>query len=534
MTTRHLMLKKITLVFLALMLSGCSSLPSYRSISKDYSLAFSHPEQTSLGKQYIKSTSLHNGLSGFYILNNGPDGFWARALLIDKAEASLDLQYYIFRQDDTGKLLTAHLLKAADRGVKIRILVDDAATVDGDQQLLSLSAHPNIQVRVFNPFHYRGHDNLPRLAEMAARKSTLDYRMHNKLFIADDAVAIFGGRNIGNEYFQTDPQSQFGDDDVFTIGSVVQKLSHSFDVFWNSDLAIPAKAVDPGLTTIQSLAQFRSALNRGDKNMEDDLGAFSKSTYASNIINKLISGLITPYWASADLIYDSPYKKDVEDDKLPGSLIYEQFSKIVESSHSELLIITPFLVPGDEGMKLFQYLHDRHVEISVLTNSLESTPQLAAHSGYKHYRKALLELDIKLYELRASLGKAAGSGESKKLLRFGNYGLHAKQYIFDRQKIFLGSMNFDQRSLHLNTEIGMIINSPELARQEAERFKRLTDPSNSYQVILRTDPDRKSRSIVWITQESDKQVEYKDEPSKTLGEKLKTDLMSIFPLDDEL
>jgi putative cardiolipin synthase len=170
----------------------------------------------------------------------------------------------------------------------------------------------------------------------------------------------------------------------------------------------------------------------------------------------------------------------------------------------------------------------------VLTNSLESTPQLAAHSGYKHYRKELLALDIKLYEIRANLGKAAGSGESKKLLVFGNYGLHAKQYIFDRKKIFLGSMNFDQRSLHLNTEIGMIINSPELAGQEAERFKRLTDPANSYQVKLKNDPMTKQNSLVWATSENGKAVEYTDEPSKNLEEKLKTDLMSILPLDDEL
>lgn len=529
------MFNKTTLLFLMLITTACSTLPNHQSVTKDYSVAFSHPDQTSLGKQYIKSASVQNGLSGFYILNKGLDGFSARALLIDKAEASLDLQYYIFREDDTGMLLTTHLLKAADRGVKIRIIVDDAATIAGDEQLLSLSAHPNIQVRVFNPLNYRGHDNLLRLTEMAARKSTLDYRMHNKLFIADNAVALLGGRNIGNEYFQTDPQSQFGDDDVFTIGPVVSKLSHSFDLFWNSDLAIPAKAVAPQLASTESLELFRSALNKHSKNQNNDSEGSYQSDYANDdTVNKLVLGSISPHWASAELIYDSPNKKEVEDDKLPGSLIYEQFSKIAESTRSELLIITPFLVPGNDGMKLFQYLHDRKVKISVLTNSLESTPQLAAHSGYKHYRKDLLELDIKLYEIRSSLGKVTGSGESKNLLRFGNYGLHAKQYIFDRKKIFLGSMNFDQRSLHLNTEIGMLINSPELAKQEIERFKRLTDPSNSYQVMLRTDPDSKTRLLVWSTQENGKPVEFIDEPSKTLGEKLKTDLMSILPLDDEL
>ena len=528
------MLKKIPYLFLLLLLTACSPLNVHQAIPKEYSIAFSRPEQSSLGRKYLKSASAHGGLSGFFILNNGLDGFYARASLIDKAEASLDLQYYIFRQDDTGKLLTSHLLRAADRGVKIRILVDDAASENGDQQLLTLSAHPNIQVRVFNPLHYRGHDHLLRLAEMTTRKSTLDYRMHNKLFIVDGAAALFGGRNIGDEYFQTDPQSQFGDDDVFTIGPVIQNLSKSFDEFWNSDLSTPANVVDPALASSESLEHFRIDLSKDCERLEDAPGTFSKANSASNLVSGLLAASISPIWASAEVIYDSPDKKDVEDDHMTGSLIYAPFAEVAKATHSELLIVTPFFVPGEDGMALFKELHDRNVETSVLTNSLESTPQLAAHSGYKHYRKELLALDIKLYEIRASLGNAAGSGESKKLLKFGNYGLHAKQYIFDRKKIFLGSMNFDQRSLHLNTEIGMVINSPDLARQEAERFKRLTDPANSYQVQLKNDQATTQSRLVWVTKENGKPVEYTDEPSKTISDRLKTDLMSILPLDDEL
>ncbi|HEY3299335.1 MAG TPA: phospholipase D family protein [Methylophilaceae bacterium] len=528
------MFKKIAYLFFLAQITACSLLNVHQSPPKEYSTSFSHPEQTSLGRQYIKSASSHDGLSGFYILNNGVDGFYARVSLIDKAEASLDLQYYIFRQDDTGKLLTAHLLKAADRGVKIRILVDDAATENGDQQLLTLSAHPNIQVRVFNPLRYRGHGHLLRLVEMTLRKSTLDYRMHNKLFIVDGAVALFGGRNIGDEYFQTDPESQFGDDDVFTIGPVIQKLSQSFDEYWNSNMAIPAKAVDSVLSSIESLESFRTSLSKDCEALEDEPASFLKSISASNQVNNLMTASVSPSWANAEVIYDSPDKKEMEDDKMTGSLIYNSFAELAKATRSELLIITPFFVPGDDGMALFKDMYERNVETKVLTNSLESTPQLAAHSGYKHYRKELLTLDIKLYEIRASLGKAAGSGESKKLLKLGNYGLHAKQYISDRKKILLGSMNLDQRSLHLNTEIGMVINSPELAKQEAERFKRLTDPENSYQVYLKNDPVTKQSALVWITKENGKLVEYGDEPSKNLSERLKTDLMSLLPLDDEL
>lgn len=525
---------KILYLLLVSWITACSSLNVHAPIQKEYSTSFSHPEQTNLGRQYLRSASGHNGLSGFYILNNGLDGFYARALLIDKAEASVDLQYYIFRQDDTGKLLTAHLLKAADRGVKVRILVDDAATENGDQQLMTLSAHPNIQVGVFNPLNYRGHDHLLRLVEMTARKSTLDYRMHNKLFIVDGAVALFGGRNIGDEYFQTDPESQFGDDDVFTIGPVIQKLSQSFDEYWNSKMVIPAQAIDSMLASSESLAHFRGELSKDCKSLEDEPATFSKLSTASGRVNNLVAGFISPSWASAEVVYDRPDKKEAEDDGMAGSLIYQSFAELAKATRSELLVITPFFVPGDDGMTLFKDLHERNVETKILTNSLESTPQLAAHSGYKHYRKELLALDIKLYEIRASLGKVAGSGESKKLLSLGNYGLHAKQYIADRKKIFLGSMNFDQRSLHLNTEIGMVINSPELAKQEAERFKRLADPENSYQVHLKNDLATKQSVLVWTTKEDGKLVERNDEPSKSYGEKLKTDLMSILPLDDEL
>lgn len=528
------MLQRLPLFILLSFLAACTTLSQHLYPSKDYSSAFSHPESTRLGSYYIEVAKSHNGLSGFYVLNNGLDGFYARAQLIDKAQASLDLQYFIFREDETGKLLTEHLIRAADRGVRIRILVDDSNTVDGDEQLLTLASHQNIQIRIFNPLRYRGHEKLVRLAEITAMKSHLDYRMHNKLFVADNAVALIGGRNIGDDYFQVDPEAQFGDDDVFTIGPMVQNLSKSFDEYWNSDLAVPAQMVDPKLTSTDALNQFKKQLINHRKSLEAQKESFANQIYSNSILNGLFTHALNLTWANAQLIYDSPDKKDVEDDSLAGSLIYKSVEETMKSTQSELLIVTPFLVPGDEGMKLFQALHARHVSTRILTNSLESTPQLPAHAGYIHYRKPLLKLDVKLYEMRARLGKASGSGESKKMTGYGNYGLHAKQYIFDRQKIFLGSMNFDQRSMHLNTEIGLIINSPELAKQAMERFERLTDASNSYEVLLKIDSATKSESLVWRTKENDKLVEYTTEPSKNTRQRFKEDLMTILPLDDEL
>ncbi|OIQ86375.1 major cardiolipin synthase ClsA [mine drainage metagenome] len=528
------MIKHSVLVFLFSCIAACTTLSQQPYPSKIPSSAFDHPESTWLGSRYIAAAKPHNGLSGFYVLENGLDGFYARAQLIDKAQASLDLQYFIFREDETGKLLTERLIRAADRGVRIRILVDDGNTVNGDEQLLTLAAHRNIQVRIFNPLSYRGHDKLLRLAEIAAKKSHLDYRMHNKLFVADNAVALIGGRNIGDEYFQVDPESQFGDDDVFTIGPMVKKLSRSFDEYWNCDLTVPAQAVDPRLVSADALNQFKNQLASYRENMERKKPSFANHIYSNGKLNGLFTGSTAATWASAQLVYDSPDKKDVEDDHLAGSLIYNSVEEAVKSTHTELFIVTPFFIPGDAGMKLFRTLREHQVSIHILTNSLRSTPELPAHAGYIHYRKQLLKLGVKLHEVRANLGKPNGSGESGKLTRYGNYGLHAKQYIFDRQKVFLGSMNFDQRSMHLNTEIGLIIDSPKLANQAVERFKRLTDASDSYEVLLRTDPATQAESLVWVTREHGKLVEYATEPSRNTGQRLEEDLMSILPLDDEL
>lgn len=518
----------ITLMLVAA-LTACSALPTNTNVAKTYSTAFEHPEQTRLGRLYLDASRKHQGRSGFYILNDGLDGLAARLQLIDQAQASLDLQYYIFRQDRSGRLLTAHLLAAAERGVKIRILVDDGATVDGDEQLLTLAAHRNIQVRVFNPLHYRGHDNLARVMEISTHKSSLDYRMHNKLFVADSALALVGGRNIGDEYFQIDPQGQFGDDDVISIGPVVKKLTEKFDWFWNSDHVLPAQNIEPARVTPQNLDVLKNSVSSYRKEAEQD-----KTSFAAGLQRRTIPSIAAMKWAQAQVVCDSPDKREVEDDKLAGTLIYEPVAQAAAAANSEVLIVTPFFVPGEEGLKLFQDLQMRHVAVRALTNSLESTPQLPAHAGYAHYRRAMLKLGVQLYEVRATLGLAKGSGESEDLIRYGTYGLHAKQYIFDRQRIFLGSMNFDQRSMHINTEIGLIIDSPELARQEAERFERLSSPANSYRVQLKVDSATQVESLVWSTWEDGKQKDYDTEPSRDRGRKVKEELMSILPLDSEL
>lgn len=525
---------KWLLLLLVSFLAACSSLPQHIYPYQSFSLAFQHPEHTQLGRDFAKAARQHDGLSGFLLINNGLDGLIARSELIARAQASLDLQYFIFREDKSGMALTAQLISAADRGVKIRILVDDGNTLEGDEQLLTLASHPNIQVRIFNPFHYRGHNELVRLLEMTANKSELDYRMHNKLFIADNAAALVGGRNIGDSYFQIGPEIQLADDDVFVVGPMVKKLSQSFDEFWNSVHSVPAQKVAPELTTVAALERFKQQLAVNLEALEKQKESFINQAQSSQVLTRLFTGTPNLAWAKAQLVYDSPDKKDVEDDSLVGSLIYEPIKEAVKSTRSELLIITPYLIPGVEGMKIFQLLRDHNVSVRILTNSLETTPEPLAQAGYSRYRKPLLKLGVKLYEIRAKPGKVVGRGKSKERLRDSNYGLHAKQYVFDRQRVFLGSMNFDQRSMHLNTEIGLIIDSPELAKQAFDRFERLIDASNSYQVLLMTDSVNNSEALVWRTKQYGKYIEYMSEPSKNGLQLIKEYLMSILPLDEEL
>ncbi len=221
------------------------------------SVALAHPEETRLGAQFDSGARERGGESAFRIISVGVDGFLARAQMIDAAEKTLDLQYFIFRGDETGRLLTDALIRAADRGVRVRVLIDDGDTVAGDEQISALDAHPNVEIRIFNPFVYRGHSNMRRTLEFMFNSSRLDYRMHNKLLIVDNAVAMVGGRNIGNQYFQMDPDSQFADDDVFAAGPIAMQLSATFDEFWKSRFAVPAAALNRSQRSRGALAERR-------------------------------------------------------------------------------------------------------------------------------------------------------------------------------------------------------------------------------------------------------------------------------------
>jgi len=511
-------------LMLLVTLWGCVGHPPGADAPKSASTVSVQPGDTPLGRRFAAESHEHGDESAFRIVGVGADGFRIRMQMIETAQKTLDLQYYIFRGDETGRLLTDTLARAAKRGVRIRLLVDDADTVAGDDQILRLLAYPSAEVRIFNPYGYRGHSKGIRDLDFLFHASRLDYRMHNKLLVVDNALALIGGRNVGNQYFQVDPESQFADDDVFTVGPIVGQLSGTFDEFWNSDLAIPAQAL--GRTVDRALPAPSAKPGPID---------YASLLDTQDPFAGIISGRLPLAWAQARVVHDSPDKKKVVDGALPGSLISRAVIDSARDVKSEILLISPFFVPAPDELQLLEDLRRRQAAVRILTNSLESNPQIAAQSGYDHVRVPLLEAGAQLYEIRSLLGNVRGSGETATVSRYGNYALHAKTYVFDRGRLFIGSMNFDQRSKRINTEIGLIIDSRELALETARRFDEMVKPENCYTLELRPSaaPGRSSR-LVWRTKENGQDVEYTREPARSEWQRVADKLLAILPIEREL
>ena len=528
-------LRNWVFVLAVAVISGCASLPPGSDFPKHASSALANPEQTTLGERFQNAAREHNGNSGFRIIPVGADGFLIRIQMINAAVRTLDIQYFIFRGDDTGRLLTEAVLHAADRGVRVRILIDDGETVAGDDQISEIAAHHSVEIRLFNPFAYRGDSKLFKAMEFMVDIRRLDYRMHNKLLVVDNSIALLGGRNLGDQYFQIDPESQVADDDIFAAGPIAQQLSGTFDEFWNNALSIPSEALYDGKSSHADLNEHREVLKDEHRQMKAEGIDYVKRITSGEPFNSVISGRLPLIWAHALLVCDSPDKKKVEKGEMVGRLMRRAVANATIAVQSELLMVTPYLIPGDEGMQIINHLRQRNVRVRILTNSLESSTVILAQSGYMHYRVPILKNGVELYEVRSLLGNVKGSGQTNEISRYGNYSLHAKLFVFDRKRLFIGSMNFDQRSMHLNTEIGLIIDSPELAQQIAARFDAMVQPVNSYTLaLLPSVAGEGSPKLVWRTQENGKAVEYEKEPARSGWQRGIVNMLSLLPLDKEL
>ena len=526
-------------LLLLFLLNGCAGIPY--NYPRSASSALYRPEGTTLGKQFQAQAANHPGASGFYLLPTGIDAFTARARLIDRAEKTLDLQYYIFHDDLTGKYVYDRLLAAADRGVRVRLLLDDwHQTPETDWLLATLATHPNIEVRLFNPFGTHRRTPLARVLRMAFGPDRLRGRLHNKAFIADNSVAIVGGRNIGAEYFGASEEFNFYDVDIMAVGPIAREVSANFDDFWNCVLALPVSAL------VQRRPSADDSMNLR-RDLETQRERLKKSTYwlkvqDNNLLNRLDTGQVPLVWGQAEVLCDHPLKCIDPDDARQTVKMTRKLKGILEEARSELLMVTPYFVPSQAGMRLLRQMRGRNLTIKIITNSFLSTDAPLAQIGYMRYRQDLLRMGVELYEIKPSLvqlqqdqdrrhlagdfrrlwssfiqggGSLVQRGASRlqiggSSLQFGRGSrgsLHAKTFVLDRHTVFVGSFNFDPRSMKLDTQNGIVIHSPELAAQAAYLFDLGVSPARTYRVTLLGDDD-----LVWITEDNGKEVRYYQEP----------------------
>jgi cardiolipin synthase C len=512
-----------------LLAAGCATLPPGLDAPKTESTALARPETTTLGKRLEARAREHGGLSGFRLLADGASSFALRMRIAEKAERTLDAQYFVLQQDDTGQLLLGALLAAADRGVRVRLLLDDALGIDGDAKIRPLAAHPNIEIRIFNPYVARQELVLLRGVEYLLVAGRLNYRMHNKLFIGDNAIAVTGGRNIGDEYFQASTALEFGDFDLAVAGPMVRQLSDSFDVFWNDRYAVPLEALPLGKPSAKDLVACRDALASHKEKMASS--DYLRSLPKNDELADMQSGKLPMVWAKAVLAYDTPDKASAVNGERPGQLMWKRVAIAAETVKSDLIVVSPYLVPGPAELALIGRLRERGVRVRILTNSLASTDMPIVHAGYRRYRVPLLQMGVELYEVRPRLGAPQTTRGSIKSGSSGAFALHAKVFVFDRDRAFVGSMNFDQRSLRINTELGLVIDSQQIARDIAVRFDAIAQPANSYQLSLGPATAFGVPSVQWTGADGGKQVTLDTEPDVDLVKRGWIETLSLLPLD---
>jgi cardiolipin synthase C len=504
-----------------LLIGGCASLPE--NIERTESHALSGTETTRLGRIAQPMLKAHPGESGFLPLQNGIDALLARMVLAEMAERTLDVQYYIWHEDLTGRLFADALLRAADRGVRVRVLLDDVGARANDETLLSLDAHPNIEIRLFNPVASRSFRNLGMLTDF----SRVNRRMHNKTFVADNQRAILGGRNIGDEYFEAQSEVAFGDLDVLTVGRAVSDVSDSFDLYWNSPASYPVSLLLGRSGEKANLDALRAKLAAF---VEAQRGSPYTTRARSQLMEKLAAGSEGFYWGKADLLYDDPDKISRAPGDTEGHLV-PQFADIKSRIKDELFIISPYFVPGDTGVDWLGGLVKRGVRVTVLTNSLAATDVGAVHAGYQRYRKPLLEAGVRLYELKPEAieherEKRAGG------ITGSRASLHAKTFIFDRSAVFIGSLNLDPRSIQLNTEIGLVCESAPLAESLDDTIEQNLDQI-AWRLELVADASGNKR-IAWMEAGAGGVRQLTEEPEVSNWRKFGVWFLGLLPIESQL
>lgn len=509
------------MLLLAATASGCASLPS--NVERPVSSAFSTPEQTPLGRlvQARRAQAGARSDSAFKLLDSEDLAFTSRLALIAGAQRTLDLQYYAIHADASTEILLQRLRDAARRGVRVRMLLDDFNTVGADAQVLLLAFEPNVEIRLFNPIPGSRDSLIGRLLGSLHDVSRIQKRMHNKLFLADSAAGITGGRNLGDEYFGSAEGSNFVDLDVLAVGRIVRDMAASFDRYWNNELAFPAQAL-LSRSELDALRQRRQAPALSDETASGQpLPASPAATpnrpqppavTGSTILTQVTStdsvsvgrqpldlSSVALTWAPAVLLVDKPGKVAPADEEAEASeTVIDGLLDLMQQARQEVVIVTPYFVPGARMMAVFQKMRERGIRVRVLTNSLASNDAPAAHAGYSRYRKDIVRLGVELHEMHAERSPRRDRQSSRALSGAGSGGvfgpggskgasarasLHSKAVMIDGTLSVIGSMNLDLRSQLQNSEVALVIRSPALAR-EAVRQVEATLRTAAYRLML--------------------------------------------------
>ena len=496
-----------------IIIAGCASIDY--DYPRDESYFEPDTAETYLGQQIIPVVaSKPPEHSGFYPMEDGIDALAARLLLAQRAEKTIDVQYYLIKNDIVGRAFILSLLRAADKGVRVRLLLDDMFTKGYDIGLAALHSHPNFEIRIFNPFR-RGAAG--RTLGALTEFGRINRRMHNKSFTVDNQITIIGGRNIADEYFGVREDAKFGDLDVMGVGPVVQEVSNMFDTYWNHPTALPAPAF------VKELEDPEAALNELRDRLEGALDDIKESEYAGAVrvrISKYVDSDSSLFeWAPFQLVVDSPDKGIKKKAQEAVSITTPLVESLKRAEH-ELLIISPYFVPLKGGIEGLTEIQKRGVRVTVITNSLAANNQFTVHGGYAPSRKPLLEAGVRIYEIRPD---AEVSGTEFVNASGAKSTLHTKAFIVDDKEVFIGSFNFDPRSANINTELGVIIFDPEMALLFAALVADALQ-EQTFEVFL-----NEKGKVRWRGYVNGEEVIYDKEPDTTWGERFKAGFARILP-----
>lgn len=468
---------------------------------------------TALDRMIVPMIGASPGKSGLALLSSNVDAFAVRGLGARMAERSLDVMYYIWADDLTGRLLLNELVMAADRGVRVRLLLDDIGVGHGNEAMSALVQHPMIEIRLFNPTRARP-GGLRRGIEMMLRVVSVTRRMHNKAWIADGRVAVVGGRNVGGAYFDAGDTSNFKDLDLVTMGPVVDQIEQMFDEYWNSPVVIPIDNLRDTPSGTAKLERYRSTLAEiaGSAQARPYLDHVHTSNSLAGLLDKRL------YWDGAARLLSDPAAKGLGKDV--ENWLMQQLVPVLTQVEKRLEITSPYFIPGVEGTAQLVELAGRGAEVIILTNSLSATDVAAVHGGYAPYRVPLLAGGVQIYEL-------AREGEGEELSFRGSSGasLHTKAFTVDSRTGFVGSLNFDPRSASLNTEMGVLFSAPELIDEMHHIFAGEIRPSVSYRLSLDA-----AGKLQW----HDERQTYVTEPETSIWRRAFARIVGWLPLESQL